>query len=261
MPEKIIAGNWKMNLLFHDATLLSMAIADRADHLKHCSVILFPPLLYAEQVIACCHTSQHIDVGAQNCSQHSSGAFTGEISAAMLNDIGVKYSLVGHSERRQYFSENNELLLQKVEQILSQGLRPVYCCGETLPEREAGDHFAVVEKQLKEGLFQLSAEDFMHCIIAYEPVWAIGTGKTASPAQAQEMHGHIRKLISDKYGNSVASKISILYGGSVTPTNATDIFSCADVDGGLVGGASLKSADFISIINAMEENCEKKLKA
>ena len=189
-------------------------------------------------------------IAAQNCHQEMSGAYTGEISAAMLADLGLDYVILGHSERRAYNGENNALLAKKVDTTLSQNLKVIYCCGETLEERKSGVHFDLVANQIKEGVFHLDAEAMKNIVIAYEPVWAIGTGETATSAQAQEMHAHIRTVLTDKYGANLAESTSILYGGSCKPSNAEDLFSQSDVDGGLIGGASLKAEDFISIIKA-----------
>jgi len=188
-----------------------------------------------------------IKVGAQNCSEHESGAYTGEISAPMLKSIGIPYVILGHSERRQYFGEDGKLLAKKVDVALKYGLTPIFCCGEPLEVRESNGHEALVKKQVEESLFHLDATGLQKVVIAYEPVWAIGTGKTATAQQAQDMHAVIRKHLASKYGEAIASSISILYGGSVNAANAKELFSCADVDGGLVGGASLKSREFTEI--------------
>ncbi|MEM7299380.1 MAG: triose-phosphate isomerase, partial [Bacteroidota bacterium] len=197
-------------------------------------------------------SNANISIGAQNCHQEESGAYTGEVSGSMLTSIGTKYVVLGHSERREYFGETDNLLSVKVKHALSQGLVPIFCCGEKLEIRETGDHEKVVGEQVETSLFGLSAEEIQHVVIAYEPVWAIGTGKTASAEQAQEMHAFIRNLIVNKYATEVAQEISILYGGSVKPGNAKEIFAQSDVDGGLIGGASLKSRDFTDIIKAFD---------
>ena len=212
-------------------------------------LILIPPSVYCLE-IAKKTASSDLDVGIQNSSQHESGAYTGEISPLMVKSIGVEYVLVGHSERRQYFGENNELLSLKVDQLLKNGLTPIFCCGEALNERESENHFNVIRKQLSEALFHLREDEMLKCVVAYEPVWAIGTGVTASSAQAQEMHFFIRGLLKEKYGDDVASAISILYGGSCNPGNAKELFANSDVDGGLIGGASLNAQDFIAIANS-----------
>jgi triosephosphate isomerase len=190
-------------------------------------------------------------MGAQNCSEHEAGAYTGEVSAPMLRSIGIPYVILGHSERRQYFGENGKLLAKKVDMALKYGLTPIFCCGEPLQVREKNEHEKLVKQQVEEALFHLEATSIEKIVIAYEPVWAIGTGKTATAQQAQDMHAVIRRHIASKYDQSVADGISILYGGSVNAGNAKELFSCADVDGGLVGGASLKSREFTEIAKAM----------
>ena len=209
-------------------------------------LIVCPPFPYLEM------TSDYSDdsyfmVGAQNVSDQEVGAYTGEVSAAMLESLEIDYCIVGHSERRAYYHETNEIVARKVDQLLKHGLKPIVCCGEVLEEREANKQFEVVKQQITEGLFHLTPEQFGEIIVAYEPVWAIGTGKTATPEQAQEMHAFIRSLIAEKYGNEVAEETSILYGGSCKPSNAKELFANKDVDGGLIGGASLKADDFIAI--------------
>lgn len=220
-----------------------------ANHISNVELLIFPPFLYASELVNLCANSS-IQVGVQNCSEHDFGAYTGEVSAAMIQSVGATYVLVGHSERREYYQEDNALLAKKVDQSLKAGLIPVYCCGEILAERERGNHFSLVQSQIEEGLFHLSAASLQNCIIAYEPVWAIGTGVTASSGQAQEMHAFIRQLLSNRYGDSIAQSISILYGGSCKPDNAQELFENPDVDGGLIGGASLVAADFMAIAKA-----------
>ena len=193
-----------------------------------------------------------IGVGAENCADKVSGAYTGEVSAEMVASTGAKYVILGHSERRAYYHETPEILKTKVELALANGLTPIFCIGEVLEEREAGKHFEVVDAQIKGSLFDLSAEDFAKIVLAYEPVWAIGTGKTATPEQAQEIHAHIRSLVAAKYGQEVAENTSILYGGSCKPSNAKELFANPDVDGGLIGGAALKVVDFKGIIDAFK---------
>ncbi len=212
-------------------------------------LIVCPPFPYLEM------TSDYSDdsyfmVGAQNVSDQEVGAYTGEVSAAMLESLEIDYCIVGHSERRAYYHETNEIVARKVDQLLKHSLKPIVCCGEVLEEREANKQFEVVKQQITEGLFHLTPEQFGEIIVAYEPVWAIGTGKTATPEQAQEMHAFIRSLIAEKYGNEVAEETSILYGGSCKPSNAKELFANKDVDGGLIGGASLKADDFIGIATA-----------
>lgn len=214
-------------------------------------VILFPSFVHLGAAIQLCSVDKRISIGAQNCSDKASGALTGEVSAGMLRSIGCKYVLVGHSERRQFFGENNALLACKINSALKELVHPVYCIGETLDQRNSGNHFSTVASQLQEGIFHLVENDFRKCIIAYEPVWAIGTGVTARTDQAQEMHAYIRSLISNKYGNAVAQDTTILYGGSCNDQNAAELFAQADVDGGLIGGAALKSRSFVNIIKAL----------
>ena len=213
-------------------------------------VILGVPFTHLQAVGEIVKDVPGIQLAAQNCSEHLSGAYTGEISVDMLKAIKVKYVILGHSERRQYFKEGNALLAKKTDTVLANKMLPIFCCGEPLKVREAGNHARHVSKQLREGIFHLSPKDFAKVVIAYEPIWAIGTGVTASPEQAQEMHLKIRQMIARKYGEKIADNTTILYGGSVKPANAKEIFSQPDVDGGLVGGASLKADDFVKIIKA-----------
>ena len=212
-------------------------------------VILFPTFI-ALQAASRLLEGTDIGFGAQNCHQEENGAYTGEVSASIIRSTGAGYVIVGHSERRQYFSEPDELLLKKTRAVLQNEMSAIFCIGETLEQREDGSYFQVLENQLKQGLFALSAKQMEHIVIAYEPVWAIGTGQTASPEQAQEIHAFIRKLVSEKYGPEIAEQTSILYGGSVKPDNAKEIFLKPDIDGGLIGGASLKARDFIEIVKA-----------
>lgn len=213
-------------------------------------VVLIPPYIHLTGIKKLIGSSTNIHLGAQNVHEEKSGAYTGEISADMLHSCGVEYVVIGHSERRTYFGEDGELLAAKVKQVLAHGMTPIFCCGEKLSVRESEKHFALNREQIEEGLFELSKEEIKNVVIAYEPVWAIGTGVTASAAQAQEMHAFIRGLIKDHYDQETADSISILYGGSVKPDNAQELFACADVDGGLIGGASLKSRDFTDIIKS-----------
>lgn len=240
-----------MNKTFEEADDLLFNIADplKDMNLDLTQVILCPPVLYAEMFTDIA-LENNFSVGAQNCSNHSEGAYTGEISAAMLKSMDIDYCLVGHSERRKYFNEDSKMLAEKVDQLLENEISPIFCCGEALEEREANNHFDVVGKQLYEGLFHLTAEELDNVIIAYEPVWAIGTGKTASPEQAQEMHAFIRNLIAKKYSQDIADDTTILYGGSCNAKNAKELFALKDVDGGLIGGASLKAEDFLAIIKS-----------
>ncbi len=254
MRKKIVAGNWKMNLNYTEAMMLTDAVVKAVSKDQKTNVLLAAPFIYLSETVSRTKENGAIKIAAQNCSDKNSGAFTGEVSPSMLASIGVDCVLIGHSERRNLFHEENSLLAEKVKCSLESSLIPVYCCGETLDQRNSKKYFEIVQQQLEVGLFHLSESEFKKCVIAYEPVWAIGTGVNATAEQAQEMHQFIRQLINKKYGESVSSKISILYGGSVTPANANDIFSCPDVDGGLVGGASLKANDFIRIVEAMEQS-------
>ncbi|MBL7850559.1 MAG: triose-phosphate isomerase [Cyclobacteriaceae bacterium] len=249
MRTKIVAGNWKMNKTSAEAKALTSEVislhgAEVKSPTKVILCVPFPFLQQSKEQTA----NTPVAVGAQNCSEHESGAYTGEVSAAMLKSLGIPYVILGHSERRQYFQESGAQLARKVDRALAHQLIPIFCCGEPLEIREQGTHEALVRKQVAEGLFHLAPEAISGIIIAYEPVWAIGTGKTATTQQAQDMHAVIRKELAGKYGNVVSEKIPILYGGSVKPDNARELFSCPDVDGGLVGGASLKARDFVDII-------------
>jgi len=253
MRQKIVAGNWKMNKTLQEANVLTAEVLGIIDDEVHSNVrvilcVPFPFLLPVKNQLGN-HT--RIAVGAQNCNEHQSGAYTGEVSAAMLKSAGIPYVIIGHSERRQYYNEDDKMLAQKVDAAFANGLTPIFCCGESLIVREDNKQNEWVTTQLEESLFHLPAEAMKKTIIAYEPIWAIGTGKTASSQQAQEMHAVIRKHIAGKYGNDVAKSISILYGGSVNAANAKELFACADVDGGLVGGASLKSREFAEIVKSM----------
>ena len=248
MRKNIVAGNWKMNKNFADAkTLMIQLLEYKKNNTTNCEVYIAPPALYlttAKDIFK----NGEVEVFAQDVSEYQSGAYTGEISVEMVNSIGIDGSLVSHSERRQYHGETDSHANRKVKALLDAGLTPIYCNGETLEQRKAGQHFEVVKNQTEVALFTLSADDIKKVVIAYEPVWAIGTGETATPAQAQEIHAHIRNLIAAKYGQEVANEISILYGGSVKPDNAKEIFSQPDIDGGLIGGAALKIEDFSKII-------------
>jgi triosephosphate isomerase (TIM) len=253
MRKKIVAGNWKMNKNFEEAGVLTSELMGMvADEVKgNVRVILCVPFPYLVPLKNQLGKNSRIDIGAQNCSEHEAGAYTGEVSAAMLRSIGVPYVILGHSERRQYFNEDGKLLAKKVDIALKHGLTPIFCCGEPLDVREKNEHEKLVKQQVEEALFHLDATAIEKVVIAYEPVWAIGTGKTASAQQAQEMHAVIRKHLASKFDASVADNISILYGGSVNAANARELFSSPDLDGGLVGGASLKSREFTEIIKAM----------
>lgn len=251
MRKKIVAGNWKMNKTMAEAEALVAELRKlvEAEHQGAAEVLICVPFPYLSQVLGWA-TGSVIRTGAQNCSQHDWGAYTGEVSAPMLASLGVPYVILGHSERRQYFGEDGKMLAAKVDAALRHNLTPVFCCGEPLEVREAGTHEKLVCSQVEEALFHLSENDIRRVVIAYEPVWAIGTGKTASSAQAQEMHAVIRRQLASRYGQPVADSISILYGGSVKADNAAELFACPDVDGGLVGGASLKAREFADIVKA-----------
>jgi len=237
-----------MNNSASEAAILANELT-QLEYNEEVTLLVIPPALFIENAIDTFIESD-IKVGAQNCSNQEKGAYTGEISAKMIASIGVEYVIVGHSERRAYFTETNELLAEKVNQVLSNQITPIYCCGEVLEEREANNHFEVIKTQIAEGLFHLSATEIKKTVVAYEPVWAIGTGVTASSEQAQEMHAFIRNLLKEQYNEEVAESISILYGGSCKPTNAEELFANKDVDGGLIGGASLVAEDFIAIANS-----------
>lgn len=250
MRQKIVAGNWKMNKTLDEANILASETTGMvADEVRgDVKVIFCVPFPYLVPLKNSIGNNSRIAIGAQNCSEHESGAYTGEVSAAMLKSVGVPYVIIGHSERRQYFGENGKLLAKKVDIALKHGLTPIFCCGEPLDVRESNGHETLVKQQVEESLFHLDAATLQKVVIAYEPVWAIGTGKTATAQQAQDMHAVIRKHLASKYSSSVADTISILYGGSVNAANAKELFACPDVDGGLVGGASLKSREFTEVI-------------
>jgi triosephosphate isomerase (TIM) len=250
MRKKIVAGNWKCNTNLQEGIELAKAVnkITAGRHIKDVVVILGPPFIHLASVVESVDTDR-IGVSAQNCAAEPKGAFTGEVSAEMVKSTGAEYVIIGHSERRQYFGETSEILNKKLALALENRLTPIYCCGEPLNIREANEHKNYVKNQLEETIFQLSAEDFKKIIIAYEPIWAIGTGKTATAEQAQEIHAFIRSTIAEKFGQEIAAETSILYGGSCKPTNAKELFANEDVDGGLIGGASLKPEDFFGIIN------------
>lgn len=252
MRKKIVAGNWKMNLTLEEGQKLTSEIVHMVkDELnKTVTVVINPPFTHLQSVKNLIDGAQNIFLGAQNCSDKVSGAYTGEVSTGILASFGASYVIIGHSERREYFKETDEQLTEKVKLALSSGLTPIFCCGEPLEIREANSQEDYVTEQLTASLFGLSEAEIQKLVLAYEPIWAIGTGRTASSDQAQEMHAAIRKHLASKYGQAVADSISILYGGSCKPDNAQDIFSKADVDGGLIGGASLKSRDFVDIVKS-----------
>ncbi len=253
MRKQIAAANWKMNLTYQNAEKLLGEILEENVKLAPAQQVLFavpfPYLIMAKSVVA---DDEGYAIAAQNCSDKINGAYTGEVSAEMLRSVNIKYCLVGHSERRELFFESNKVLAEKVNICLQQKIIPVFCCGEPLRIREENIQNNYVQQQLEESIFHLSPEQITDVIIAYEPIWAIGTGKTASTAQAQEMHKHLRAVVEGKYGKVVAENISILYGGSVKSSNAAELFGSPDVDGGLVGGASLVGKEFIQIIKALK---------
>ncbi|MCE5331560.1 MAG: triose-phosphate isomerase [Bacteroidales bacterium] len=250
MRKNIVAGNWKMNKSLQEglalATELNEALAGAS---LNCKVVIGTPFIHLASVVAAIDTRK-IGVAAQNCANKESGAYTGEVSASMVKSTGAGYVILGHSERREYYGETSAILNDKVALALANGLTPIYCCGEALDIRNADKQNAYVQRQLEETVFNLSADDFNKIVIAYEPIWAIGTGVTASTEQAQEMLAFIRSLIAAKYGQEIAENTSILYGGSCNAKNAPELFAQPDIDGGLIGGASLKVADFKAIIDA-----------
>ena len=251
MRSKIVAGNWKMNLTFDKADDLLFQIGEELEENtpNNVQLIICPPSVYLE--LATDYKEEiEISIGAQNVSEYSNGAFTGEVSAEMLSSMEVEYCIIGHSERRKYFNENSSAIAKKIDSLLEYGIQPIVCIGEQLSERNEDNHFDIVKNQLSEALFHLKQSEFSNIIIAYEPVWAIGTGKTATAEQAQEIHQYIRSLIKEKYGIEQANETSILYGGSCNPKNAELLFSQDDVDGGLIGGASITAKDFIKIANS-----------
>ncbi len=252
MRQKIVAGNWKMNNTLDEGLKLTTEIANMvADEVRgDVRVILAPPFIHLSQVKSLIKDTDKLFLSAQNCNENESGAYTGEVSTSMLSSIEVEYVIIGHSERREYFNESNEQLAKKIDATLSEGLLPIFCCGESLEVRESGDFISFICNQINESLFHLSTEQFSKVVIAYEPIWAIGTGKTASSEQAQDVHAEIRKYVASKYGDKIADETTILYGGSAKPANAPELFACPDVDGGLIGGASLKSRDFVDIVKS-----------
>ena len=250
MRKNIVAGNWKMNTTVPEGVELAKGVNEALKATKaNCDVVIAVPathLVAVNQVI----DANLLGLGAENCADHKSGAYTGEVSAAMVASTGAKYVILGHSERRQYYNETAEILKEKTLLALENGLTPIFCIGEVLEERENGTYFDVIKAQVEDSLFNLSAEDFGKIVLAYEPVWAIGTGKTATADQAEEIHAFIRNLIAEKYGNEVAENTSILYGGSCKPSNAKELFAKPNVDGGLIGGAALAVDTFMGIVTA-----------
>ncbi len=250
MRKKIVAGNWKMNTNLQDGVALAKEVNQALKSVKaNCGVIIAVPQTHLASIAAVIDSAL-LGLGAENCADRPSGAYTGEVSASMVASTGAQYVILGHSERRQYYGETSEILKAKVALALENGLTPIFCIGEVLAQREDGSYLDVVKTQIEEALFGLSAEDFGKLILAYEPVWAIGTGKTATADQAQEMHAFIRGVIAKKYGSAVAEDCTILYGGSCKPSNAKELFAKPDVDGGLIGGASLQCDSFMGIVTA-----------
>ena len=250
MRQKIVAGNWKCNTTLQEGIELAKAVDAivAKDGAKDVVVVLGTPFTHIVKVVETVD-AKRINVAAQNCAAEAKGAFTGEVSADMVKSTGANYVILGHSERREYYGETSEILNKKVALALKSGLTPIFCCGEALVIRQAGTHNEYVKQQLTETIFNLPAEDFKKIVIAYEPIWAIGTGVTASSEQAQDMHANIRAALTEKFGGEIAEGTSILYGGSCNAKNAKELFANKDVDGGLIGGASLKAEDFIQIIN------------
>ena len=250
MRKNIVAGNWKMNKTLQEGIALAKELNETlANEKPNCDVIICTPFIHLASVTPLVDAAK-IGVGAENCADKASGAYTGEVSAEMVASTGAKYVILGHSERRAYYGETVAILEEKVKLALANGLTPIFCIGEVLEEREAGKHFEVVDAQIKGSLFDLSAEDFAKIVLAYEPVWAIGTGKTATSDQAEEIHAHIRATLAAKYGQEIADNCTILYGGSCNASNAKELFAKPNVDGGLIGGASLAVDKFMPIIEA-----------
>jgi triosephosphate isomerase len=252
MRKKIVAGNWKMNMNLEEGLKFAGSVNSyfKEKPSGKAEVVLCTPFIHLAGVAEILKDGK-ISAGAQNCASEASGAFTGEVSAAMVKSTGAQYVIIGHSERRTYYHETDSVLLKKTSLAIKAGLKVIFCCGEVKEEREAGIHTEVVKRQLTDGLFSLPSDAMANVIIAYEPVWAIGTGLTATPQQAQEMHHYIRSLLNEKFGKECAEKMTILYGGSCKPSNAAELFSLPDVDGGLIGGASLKLEDFTAIVEAV----------
>jgi len=250
MRQKIVAGNWKMHKNAEETEDLLNDLIDKLPTDKEARIIVAPTFVNLSSAVSHLEFT-NIDVAAQNVHQAESGAFTGEISADMLKSIGVNTVIIGHSERRAYFNESDALLASKTDTALKHDMTVIFCFGEELKDRQSGNHFNIVENQLRDGLFHLEGKSWEQIVLAYEPVWAIGTGETASPEQAQEMHEFIRETVRKQFGSDVAEEVSILYGGSVKPENAKEIFGKPDVDGGLIGGAALKAVDFAAIVEAI----------
>ncbi len=247
MRKKIVAGNWKMNTTVAEGVALAKALVEAQNGVPaDVQLIIAPPFTHLVPVGEIIRGSR-IALGAQNCANHTSGAYTGEVAVPMIAGVGCQYVILGHSERRQYYGETSALLVEKIRLALEGGLRPIFCVGENLDQRNAGRHFDVVGSQVREVLFELTAEEASKCVVAYEPVWAIGTGVTATAEQAQEIHAFIRGELAKHFGKALSDDMTILYGGSCKPSNAKELFACPDIDGGLIGGAALKAPDFIAI--------------
>ena len=253
MRKKIVAGNWKMNETLQEGIALAKEINEALTADKpNCDVVICTPFIHPASVAPVLNQGV-VALGAENCADKEKGAYTGEVSAAMVKSTGAQYVILGHSERRQYYGETAEILKEKVKMALANGLKIIFCCGETLEEREANKQNEVVKAELDGSVFNLTAEEWKNIVLAYEPIWAIGTGKTATSEQAEEMLAYIRSIVAEKYGNEVAEETTILYGGSCNPGNAAELFAKPNIDGGLIGGASLKCADFKGIIDAWKK--------
>jgi triose-phosphate isomerase len=253
MRKKIVAGNWKMNETLQEGIALAKEINEALTADKpNCDVVICTPFIHLASVAPVLNQDV-VALGAENCADKEKGAYTGEVSAAMVKSTGAQYVILGHSERRQYYGETAEILKEKVKMALANGLKIIFCCGETLEEREANKQNEVVKAELDGSVFNLTAEEWKNIVLAYEPIWAIGTGKTATSEQAEEMLAYIRAIVAEKYGNEVAEETTILYGGSCNPGNAAELFAKPNIDGGLIGGASLKCADFKGIIDAWKK--------
>ncbi len=254
MRKKIVAGNWKMNMNLDEGHALVAGILKGLPELNaDKQVVIAPPFINIQHTVYQVEDVNHVHVAAQNCSTENAGAYTGEVAASMISHAGATYVIIGHSERREYYNETDAILAKKRDTALDNGLKVIFCCGEPLEVRDAGTQNEYVEAQLKAGVFHLHKHQLANIVIAYEPIWAIGTGRTASSQQAQDMHAHIRSVFATQYGQAAADNLTILYGGSCKPSNAAELFACADVDGGLIGGASLKAEEFLGIIKAMME--------
>lgn len=253
MRKKIVAGNWKMNETLQEGIALAKEINEALTADKpNCDVVICTPFIHLASVAPVLNQDV-VALGAENCADKEKGAYTGEVSAVMVKSTGAQYVILGHSERRQYYGETAEILKEKVKMALANGLKIIFCCGETLEEREANKQNEVVKAELDGSVFNLTAEEWKNIVLAYEPIWAIGTGKTATSEQAEEMLAYIRSIVAEKYGNEVAEETTILYGGSCNPGNAAELFAKPNIDGGLIGGASLKCADFKGIIDAWKK--------